>query len=183
MGVRARVSRCSLQRRPRRDGEEAHLVVEWLRAPLVGSNWLYELSAAVRQAHRANWTPRARSATHRPQTRQLAKMAHTERSDKLRLGSSDRMNEITRKPAHTVTELASARQHQKTGRPSWSARWRVPLSSGPLTRADPSRVRFLRRGEGADSGWSNACQVPCPREARGEKGNPAVSRHIEPTAR
>ena len=29
------------------------------------------------------------------------------------------MNEITRKPAHTVTELASDRQHQKTGRPSW----------------------------------------------------------------
>ena len=35
MGVRARVSRCSLQRRPRRDGEEAHLGVDWLRAPLV----------------------------------------------------------------------------------------------------------------------------------------------------
>ena len=27
------------------------------------------------------------------------------------------MNEINRKPAYTVTELASARQHQKTGRP------------------------------------------------------------------
>ena len=47
MGVRARVSRCSLQRRPRRDGEEAYLGVDWLRAPLVGSNWLYELSVAV----------------------------------------------------------------------------------------------------------------------------------------
>ena len=35
MGVRARVSRCSLQRRPRRDGEEAHLGFEWLRAALV----------------------------------------------------------------------------------------------------------------------------------------------------
>ena len=37
------------------------------------------------------------------------------------------MNEISRKPAHTVTESASARQHQgkKTGRPSWSAQWRV----------------------------------------------------------
>ena len=48
--VRAWVSRCSLQRRPRRDGEEAYLGVEWLRAPLVnalvGSNWLYELSAS-----------------------------------------------------------------------------------------------------------------------------------------
>ena len=30
------------------------------------------------------------------------------------------MNEITRKPAQTVAELASARQHQETGRPSWS---------------------------------------------------------------
>ena len=40
------------------------------------------------------------------------------------------MNEITRKPAHhSVAELASARQHQKTGRPSWSARWRVPNSA------------------------------------------------------
>ena len=45
---------------PRRDGEEAHLGLGGgeLRAPLVGSNWLYELSA-VRRAHRANWIPRA----------------------------------------------------------------------------------------------------------------------------
>ena len=35
------------------------------------------------------------------------------------------MIEINRKPAYTVTELASVRQHQKTGRPSWSARERV----------------------------------------------------------
>ena len=35
------------------------------------------------------------------------------------------MNEMSHKPAHTVTELASARQHQRPGRPSWSARWRV----------------------------------------------------------
>ena len=42
------------------------------------------------------------------------------------------MNEIRRKPAHTVTELASARQHQKTGRPSWSARWRVSGCGVPL---------------------------------------------------
>ena len=36
------------------------------------------------------------------------------------------MNGIGRKPAHhTVAELASASQHQKTGRPSWSARWWV----------------------------------------------------------
>ena len=59
MGVRARVSRCSLQRRPRRDGEEAHLGLGELRAPLVRSNWLYELSAQQR-AHRANWILRAR---------------------------------------------------------------------------------------------------------------------------
>ena len=36
------------------------------------------------------------------------------------------MNEIfCHKPAHTVAELASARQHQENARPSWSARWRA----------------------------------------------------------
>ena len=35
------------------------------------------------------------------------------------------MKLLVRKPAHTVAELASARQHQKTGRPTWCARWRV----------------------------------------------------------
>ena len=35
------------------------------------------------------------------------------------------MNEIIRNPAHTLAELASARQHHKTGRPSWSVRWRA----------------------------------------------------------
>ena len=45
MGVRARVSRCSLQRRPRRDGEEAHLGVDGLPTSLVRPNWLYELAA------------------------------------------------------------------------------------------------------------------------------------------
>ena len=34
------------------------------------------------------------------------------------------MNKINPKPAYTVTELASARQHQKTGRPSCGARGR-----------------------------------------------------------
>ena len=58
MGVRARVSRCSLQRRPRRDGEEAHLGLGELRAPQVGSNWLYELSAPI-SFQNANWIPRA----------------------------------------------------------------------------------------------------------------------------
>ena len=58
MGVRARVSRCSLQRRPRRDGEEAHLGLGELREPHVGSNWLYELSAPI-SLQRANWIPRA----------------------------------------------------------------------------------------------------------------------------
>ena len=33
------------------------------------------------------------------------------------------MNEINRKPAYTVTELASTRQHQKSGRQSWSTSW------------------------------------------------------------
>ena len=36
-----------------------------------------------------------------------------------------KMNEISHEPAQTVAELASARQHQRPGRPSWSARWRV----------------------------------------------------------
>ena len=59
MAGRGRRSRCSLQRRPRRDGEEAHLGFEWLRAPLVRPTWLSELSAQQR-AHRANWALRAR---------------------------------------------------------------------------------------------------------------------------
>ena len=47
------------------------------------------------------------------------------------------MNSITRKPAHTVTELASARQHQETGRPLWSARWRVRRGARIREFADP----------------------------------------------
>ena len=35
------------------------------------------------------------------------------------------MNKINLKPAYTVAKLASARQHQQNGRPSWSARSRV----------------------------------------------------------
>ena len=58
MGVRAQVSRCSLQRRPRRDGEEAHLGLGEWRAPQVGSNWLYEVSAPI-SLQKANWIPRA----------------------------------------------------------------------------------------------------------------------------
>ena len=50
------------------------------------------------------------------------------------------MNEITRKPAQTVAELASARQHQKTGRPSWSARWRVPSRQVGRAGGLPQRV-------------------------------------------
>ena len=33
------------------------------------------------------------------------------------------MNGISRKPAQTAAGFESARQHQKSGRPSWSARW------------------------------------------------------------
>ena len=45
------------------------------------------------------------------------------------------MNEISRKPGHTVTELASARQQQEiTGRPSWSARWRCTVEGINTTR-------------------------------------------------
>ena len=40
------------------------------------------------------------------------------------------MNEVSHKPAHTVTELVSARQHHRPGRPPWSARWRVVSSPG-----------------------------------------------------
>ena len=36
------------------------------------------------------------------------------------------MNVISHKPAHTVAEFESARQHQNPGRPPWSARWRPP---------------------------------------------------------
>ena len=59
------------------------------------------------------------------------------------------MNEITRKPAQTVAQLASARQHQKTGRPSWSARWRVrPRTT--LTRGRLTGVAYLRKARGPD---------------------------------
>jgi hypothetical protein len=45
MGVRARVTRFSSRfYAPHRQGA-AHLEFEWLRAPLVGSNWLCTLSA------------------------------------------------------------------------------------------------------------------------------------------
>ena len=66
------------------------------------------------------------------------------------------VNEINRNPAYTVTELASARQHQKTGRPSWSvARWRVkglakpapPKDTGGRTESHSSRaIRVLEGG-------------------------------------
>ena len=45
MGVRARVSRCSPQFDVPHVQRAAHLEFEWLRAPLVGSNWLCTLSA------------------------------------------------------------------------------------------------------------------------------------------
>ena len=59
MAGRAGVSRCSLQRRPRRDGEEAYLGFGWLRAPLVRPTWLSELSAH-QSARRVNWVLRER---------------------------------------------------------------------------------------------------------------------------
>ena len=46
------------------------------------------------------------------------------------------INEISRNPAHTVTELTSAHQHQKTGRPSWSARWRAKGLAKPAPPKD-----------------------------------------------
>ena len=49
------------------------------------------------------------------------------------------MNNINRKPAYTVAELESTRQHQKTGRPSWSARQRVE---------QPGELRELRAALG-----------------------------------
>ena len=45
LGVRARVSRCSPQFDVPHVQSAAHLESEWLRAPLVRSNWLPELSA------------------------------------------------------------------------------------------------------------------------------------------
>ena len=67
------------------------------------------------------------------------------------------MNAIGRKPAHTVAELASARQHQKPSRPAWSARWRVRphgslvqesgcgVTSRPVRRCYRNRGGLLRK--------------------------------------
>ena len=52
------------------------------------------------------------------------------------------MNKFSQKSAHTVTELASARQHQKFGRPSWSAWWRV---NGGVVVALPCCICFIPR--------------------------------------
>ena len=76
------------------------------------------------------------------------------------------MNEISRKPAHTVTELASARQHQENPADHHGAR-----GGGQY---QPWGVRFPRRGGGADStrpaggGWGRGkreqatCAVSLP---------------------
>ena len=86
------------------------------------------------------------------------------------------MSEVSRKPAQTVADLASARQHQKPGRPSWSARWRVsggviclqrcdrhatpPPAVGPCFRRDliPCRPK-LRQNE---TGLPNHNAKPTP---------------------
>ena len=62
------------------------------------------------------------------------------------------MHETNQNPAQTVAELAGARQHQKPAQPSWSPLWEVPLSSGPRTRADPSReFGFFAEAKGPTS--------------------------------
>ena len=63
--VRARVSRCSLQRRPRRDGEEAYLGVDWLRAPLVGPNWVTHINEDRRAKTHHN-PPQPTTTHHNP---------------------------------------------------------------------------------------------------------------------
>ena len=117
-----------------RDGEEAHLGFEWLRAPLVGSNWLYELSAQQR-AHRANWVPRERSATHRPQTRHLAKMAPLEpfvEAGELRLREKDHANvTVTR-----TCSINSLTVRQSLDWPLWSGHF--PTSSASAGRKGSS---------------------------------------------
>ena len=65
------------------------------------------------------------------------------------------MNKINRKHAHTVTELVSARQHQKTGRPSFSARERVgkqqpTQSSVSLPEAEGPTLGWLLHREGRE---------------------------------
>ena len=92
MAGRARVSRCSLQRRPRRDGEEAYLGLVELLAPLVRSNWLYELSAQQR-VRRANWILRERPGSNA----RVALSAPLERFVEAgELGSCDRERRTTR---------------------------------------------------------------------------------------
>ena len=71
MAGRGRRSNCSLQRRPRRDGEEAHLGLGELRAPQVGGKFkqkgraFWDLIVFMSSPHqplslpKANWTPRA----------------------------------------------------------------------------------------------------------------------------
>ena len=103
-------------------------------APLVGSNWLYELSAQQR-AHRANWVPRERSATHRPQTRHLAKMAPLEpfvEAGELRLREKDHANvTVTR-----TCSINSLTVRQSLDWPLWSGHF--PTSSASAGRKGSS---------------------------------------------
>ena len=55
------------------------------------------------------------------------------------------MNEISREPAYTVTELASARQQQKTDRPSWSALGDVTFLFQRGGKPTPTQARLPRR--------------------------------------
>ena len=71
---------------------------KWLAANMAEhpSNWLYELFAPI-SLQKANWIiPRERSATHRPQTRHLAKVAplgpFVEPGGELRLREKDHSN-------------------------------------------------------------------------------------------
>ena len=64
-----------------------------------------------------------------------------------------KMNVVSRKAAHTVAELASARQHQKLGRPSWSVRWRVNSELPSSVACFPSVRHSDCLSRAASWGW------------------------------
>ena len=76
------------------------------------------------------------------------------------------MNEVSRKPARTVTELASARQHQKTSRPSWSARWRV----SPWCCAGHQRCSEETAGMSATAFTKSFTELDVPRSSGAVSG-------------
>ena len=88
-----------------------------------------------------------------------------------------RMNAISRTPAHTVTELASARQHQKPGRPSWSAQWRVRKNRTHIPDATRSASEYSAQPleGGGPTQW-------CIKTKRGPSARPPQY-HQRPTSK